>query len=328
MIDLSQHPNSARIMDILRERNALWRTDILSVDQFTPEVLDQVFRLSDAMRDIVEENGGMELLKNRVMAAVFYEPSPRTSASFTGAMGRLGGSWIPIRQGVRFSSVSKGESLGDTLRTLEQYADAIVLRHPEKGSVQTGAGATACPVINAGDGIGEHPTQCLLDLYTIYKEKGRLDGLTVTMVGDLLYGRTVHSLTRVLKDYDIRFRFVSPENLRLPMGQMQQLRDRGKDVREMSDVADAMEVTDVLYVTRVQRERFPDATQYEAVRDSYKITPEGLKAAKNDMAILHPLPRVNEIPETVDADPRAAYFRQARNGLYTRMALLAMVLCK
>jgi aspartate carbamoyltransferase catalytic subunit len=263
-----------------------------------------------------------------VLSCLFYEPSTRTSASFIAAMERLGGSVIPITQGVQFSSVSKGETLADTIRTLEQYSDVIVLRHPEIGSAQTAADYAEIPIINAGDGPGEHPTQALLDLFTIREELGTVDGLKVAMVGDLRYGRTVHSLTKLLAQYDVSLRFVSPEILRMPMVIMNEIIDAGLDVRETHDVADVIENADVLYVTRVQKERFTDLAQYEEVRDHYEITPELMEKAKENMIVLHPLPRVGEIHYAIDADPRAAYFRQVKNGMYIRMALLAAVLGK
>lgn len=300
--------------------------DILSVDQFQPEILDYIFTRSREMRDMVGQVGGVDILKGHVLACLFYEPSTRTSSSFIAAMERLGGSVIPITQGVQFSSVSKGETLADTVRTLEQYADVIVLRHPQVGSAKLAAGYAEVPVINAGDGPGEHPTQALLDLFTIGEELGTLDGLKIAMVGDLRYGRTVHSLTRLLLHYDVSLRFVSPEILRLPLKIMNQVIDSGLNVRETHDVAEVIENADVLYVTRVQKERFNDLTQYEEVRNHYEITPELIARAKEKMVIMHPLPRVGEIHYGVDEDPRAAYFRQVRNGMYVRMALLAGVL--
>ncbi|MCU0521586.1 MAG: aspartate carbamoyltransferase [Anaerolineae bacterium] len=300
--------------------------DVISVDQFDRTRLSYIFHRSREMIEMVEQRGACDLLKGRVLACLFYEPSTRTSASFIAAMERLGGSVIPITQGVQFSSVSKGESLPDTIRTLEQYADVIVLRHPEVGAAQIAADAASVPVINAGDGTGEHPTQGLLDLFTIRQELGTIDKLKVAMVGDLRYGRTVHSLTRLLMQYDVSYRFVSPELLRLPMALMNVLIDRKMKVRETHDVADVIENADVLYVTRVQKERFSDPAQYEEVKDCYKITPEIMQRAKPTMALMHPLPRVGEIDTAVDSDPRAAYFRQVKNGMYVRMALLAAVL--
>jgi len=302
--------------------------DILSVNQFDMPSLEYIFDVAEEMRTMVERQAGADLLRGRVLSCLFYEPSTRTSSSFIAAMERLGGSVIPITQGVQFSSVSKGETLHDTIRTLEQYSDVIVLRHPEKGSAAIAAAAAGIPVINAGDGAGEHPTQALLDLWTINEELGRLDGLHVAMVGDLRYGRTVHSLTQLLLNYDVKLSFVSPENLRLPLDYMNQVRDAGKNVRETYSVADVIDDVDVLYVTRVQKERFPDLAQYEEVKDFYRITPELMERAKPSTVIMHPLPRVNEIDVRVDADPRAAYFRQVKNGMYIRMALLAAVLGK
>jgi aspartate carbamoyltransferase catalytic subunit len=308
--------------------NGLTGQDILSVSQFDRETLSYIFGRAREMREMVERVGGTDLLVGYVLSCLFYEPSTRTSASFIAAMERLGGSVIPITQGVQFSSVSKGETLADTIRTLEQYSDLIVLRHPEIGSAQTAADYAEVPVINAGDGPGEHPTQALLDLFTIREELGTVDGLKVAMVGDLRYGRTVHSLTKLLAQYDVSLRFVSPEILRMPMVIMNEIIDAGLDVRETHNVADVIENVDVLYVTRVQKERFTDLAQYEEVRDQYEITPELMEKAKENMIVLHPLPRVGEIHYAIDADPRAAYFRQVKNGMYIRMALLAAVLGK
>jgi carbamoyl-phosphate synthase/aspartate carbamoyltransferase/dihydroorotase/carbamoyl-phosphate synthase/aspartate carbamoyltransferase len=204
----------------------------------------------------------------------------------------------------------------------------IVLRHPEIGSAKVAADYAHVPIINAGEGPGEHPTQALLDLFTIQDELGRIDGLNIAMVGDLRYGRTVHSLTKLLIQYDVSLRFVSPEILRLPLTIMNQVFDAGKDVRETHNVAEVIKNADVLYVTRVQKERFTDLAQYEEVRDQHEITPELMAEAKEKMVAMHPLPRVGEIHYAVDTDPRAAYFRQAKNGMYIRMALLAAVLGK
>jgi carbamoyl-phosphate synthase/aspartate carbamoyltransferase/dihydroorotase/carbamoyl-phosphate synthase/aspartate carbamoyltransferase len=309
-----------------RRQNGWLGMDILSVSQFDKQKLEFIFGRAQEMRDMVRRVGGADLLLGRVLTCLFYEPSTRTSASFIAAMERLGGSVIPITQGVQFSSVSKGETLPDTIRTLEQYSDIIVLRHPEIGSARVAADYARVPVINAGDGPGEHPTQALLDLFTIQDELGAIDGLKIAMVGDLRYGRTVHSLTKLLLHYDISLRFVSPEILRLPLTTMNEVIDAGKDVRETHDVVDVIENADVLYVTRVQKERFADLAQYEEVKDHYEITPELMEKAKEKMVIMHPLPRVGEIHYAVDRDPRAAYFRQVQNGMYIRMALLAAVL--
>ena len=320
--------NFDEMEDVVKNSNGLTGQDILSVSQFDRAMLSYIFARGREMRDMVQRVGGVDLLKGYVLACLFYEPSTRTSSSFIAAMERLGGSVIPITSGVKFSSVSKGETLVDTVRTLEQYADAIVLRHPEIGSAQTAADYASVPVLNAGDGAGEHPTQALLDLFTIREELGRVDGLKVAMVGDLRYGRTVHSLTKLLLQYDVSLRFVSPEILRLPLNIMNKVIDAGVDTRETHDVADVIENADVLYVTRVQKERFSDLAQYEEVKDHYVITPELMEEAKEKMVVMHPLPRIGEIHYAVDNDSRAAYFRQVKNGMFIRMALLAAVLGK
>ncbi len=306
--------------------NGFTGQDVLSVAQFNKEKLDYIFYRAHEMRELVERVGGSDLLRGYILTCLFYEPSTRTSSSFIAAMERLGGSVIPITQGVQFSSVSKGETLADTVRTLEQYSDAIVLRHPEIGSARMAAEAANIPVINAGDGPGEHPTQALLDLFTIQEELGTIDGLKIAMVGDLRFGRTVHSLTKLLMQYNVSLRFVSPEILRMPLTIMNDVIDAKIPVRETHDVADVIQNADVLYVTRVQKERFSDLAQYEEVKNFYVITSELMKKAKEKMIVMHPLPRVGEIHAEVDGDPRAAYFRQVKNGMYIRMAILAAVL--
>jgi len=310
------------------QRNAPWYgKDILSVSQFTREDLEYIFAVAHEMRIMVERVGTFDLLKGKILANLFYEPSTRTSSSFTSAMERLGGSVIPINE-VRYSSVTKGESLPDTVRTLDCYADVIVLRHPDVGSAALAAKYARKPVINAGDGIGEHPTQALLDAFTIKEELGHIDGLTVTMLGDLKYGRTVHSLARLLSLYKVKIHYVSPEILRMPAEIIEELQRKGIEQTEHTRLEEVLPETDVLYVTRVQKERFEDPAVYESVKDAYVITPEVMKAAKQRMIVMHPLPRVYEISMDFDDDPRAAYFRQMEYGLYVRMALLAMVLGK
>lgn len=310
-----------------RQDGPLYGADILSVKQFDRATLEAVFGVAHEMKEMVRRIGTFDLLKGKILANLFYEPSTRTSSSFIAAMERLGGSVISINE-VHYSSVSKGESLPDTVRTLESYADVLVLRHPETGSAALAAQYARKPIINAGDGIGEHPTQALLDLFTIREELGRVDGLNVTMLGDLKYGRTVHSLARLLTIFDIHLNYVSPDILRMPPEIMQEIEAEDTVQREYSDLAAVLPETDVLYVTRVQKERFADLDEYEAVKNAFVITPETLVNAKKDMIVMHPLPRVGEISMDVDADPRAAYFRQMEYGLYVRMALLAMVLGK
>jgi aspartate carbamoyltransferase len=311
-------------------KNAEWfGKDILSVKQFGRGDLEYVFGVAHEMRGMVERIGTFDLLKGKILANLFYEPSTRTSSSFTAAMERLGGSVIPINE-VKYSSVSKGESLPDTVRTLECYADVIVLRHPETGSAAIAAKAARKPIINAGDGIGEHPTQALLDTFTIFEElsTGSVDGMTVTMLGDLKYGRTVHSLARLLSLYKVKINYVSPDILRMPQAVMKEVAEKGIPQTEYSSLESVLPSTDVLYVTRIQKERFEDPADYEKVKGAYVIDPEVMKGAKQKMIVMHPLPRVGEITPDVDEDPRAAYFRQMEYGLYVRMALLAMVLGK
>jgi aspartate carbamoyltransferase len=310
------------------QRNAPWYGhDILSVKQFNRNDLTYIFEVAHEMREMVARIGAFDLLKGKILANLFYEPSTRTSSSFTAAMERLGGSVIPINE-VTFSSVSKGESLPDTVRTLECYADVIVLRHPDVGASAMAAKYARKPVINAGDGIGEHPTQALLDLFTIREELGQVDGLTVTMLGDLKYGRTVHSLARLLSQYDVRINYVAPDQVAMPPEIMAELDEKGIPQAQHTSPDAVISESDVLYVTRIQQERFADKAAFETLKGSYIISAETLKAAKEDMIVMHPLPRVGEISMDVDDDPRAAYFRQMEYGLYVRMALLAMVLGK
>jgi aspartate carbamoyltransferase len=309
-------------------KNAPWYgKDIISVKQFGREDLEYIFAVSHEMHDMVDHIGTFDLLKGKILANLFYEPSTRTSSSFTAAMERLGGSVIPINE-VKYSSVSKGESLADTVRTLECYADVIVLRHPEVGSAAIAARAAHKPVINAGDGIGEHPTQALLDAFTIKEEIGHLDGLTVTLLGDLKHGRTVHSLARLLSLYKVKLNYVAPDILRMPPELIEELNAKGIEQAEYTALDQPLPHTDVLYVTRVQKERFTDEAVYESVKGAYVIDPKVMKAARERMIVMHPLPRVGEIAPEFDDDPRAAYFRQMEYGLYVRMALLAMVLGK
>ncbi len=325
---MTTNSNNQKIVGLAPDRHhSFYGRDIVSVNQFSRDDLTYIFGVADEMRSIVRRVGATDLLKGHVLANLFYEPSTRTSSSFIAAMERLGGSVIPIH-GVQYSSVSKGESLPDTIRTLECYADVIVLRHPEVGASEVAARYASKPIISAGDGIGEHPTQGLLDLYTIYSELGSLDGLRVAMVGDLKHGRTVHSLARLLRLYRTDFALVSPEILRLPEEVKEELRAEHRPIVETDRVEDVIADTDVLYVTRVQKERFADLHQYEAVKDYYEITPEIMSRAKERMVLMHPLPRVTEIHYDVDSDPRAAYFRQMANGMYIRLALLAAVLGK
>ncbi len=299
--------------------------DVISVKQFSRNDLRYIFEVAHEMREMVARIGTFDLLKGKILANLFYEPSTRTSASFTAAMERLGGSVIPINE-VKYSSVSKGESLPDTVRSLECYADVVVLRHPEKGASALAAKYARKPVLNAGDGAGEHPTQALLDLFTIVEELGKVDGLTVTMLGDLRYGRTVHSLSRLLSLYNVKLNYVAPDVVAMPSEIIAEINEKGIPQAEHTSLDACLPETDVLYVTRIQKERFEDSKEYEQVKGAYVISAQTLEAAKENMIVMHPLPRVGEISMDVDDDPRAAYFRQMEYGLYVRMALLAMVL--
>lgn len=310
-----------------RQDAPFYGKDILSVRQFNRRDLEYIFGVANEMEEMVRRVGSFDLLKGKILASLFYEPSTRTSSSFTAAMERLGGSVIPISE-VRYSSVSKGESLPDTVRTLEAYADVIVLRHPEVGSAELAAKYARKPIINAGDGVGEHPTQALLDLFTIVQELGHVDGLTVTMVGDLKYGRTVHSLARLLTLFNVRLNYVSPEILRMPEYIIEEIKPSNVPQAEYDSLEPILAQSDVLYVTRVQKERFSDPEQYESVKNAFVINTDTMQKVKESMIVMHPLPRVGEITIEVDDDPRAAYFRQMEYGLYVRMALLAMVLGK
>ncbi len=276
-----------------------------------------------ARMDGVLEKGGNDELKGRVLAALFYEPSTRTRLSFETAMQRLGGSVISA-EGIQFSSLYKGETLEDTIRMVSGYADIIAMRHPEVGSADRAAAVASIPFINAGDGPGQHPTQALLDLYTIQKELKKVDGVHIAMVGDLRYGRTVHSLSYLLGLFsDVRFTLVSPKELTMPEKVTSFYKDKGIAYAESEDIGDALDA-DVVYMTRVQQERFADRSEYERLKLKYVLTGKMLKGKK--CIVLHPLPRVGEITEDVDPLPNAAYFRQARNGVPVRMAILKMLL--
>lgn len=285
------------------------RKDITSVKQFSRADLHLLFTIAQEMRLGAERQGCLDVLKGRVLCTMFCEPSTRTSASFDAAMKRLGGEVIVINESV--SSLQKGESIADTVRTLACYGDAIVLRHPSEESIDIATKFAGVPIINAGNGSREHPTQALLDIFTIREELGTVNGLNITFVGDLKYGRTVHSLCELLSHYDVTVNLVSPKSLSMPSGVTDGLKSRGQ-LNEVSNelTSDIIASSDVLYCTRVQKERFPDLTSYEQVKDAFVIDNKVLKGAKANMIIMHPLPRLNEINEEVDFDPRAAYFRQ------------------
>ncbi len=299
---------------------------VIEAQQFDLQTIETLFKLADQMEKLARR-GGTRDYHGRIMATLFYEPSTRTRFSFETAMLRLGGRVISTENAREFSSVSKGETLEDTIRILNGYADVIVLRHSEVGAAARAAAVSRVPIINGGDGVGQHPTQALLDLYTIRKELGKLAGLEVAMVGDLAQGRTVHSLAYLLGKFrGIRMTFVAPPQLRMKEEILEHLREHGVAYREETDLAKVLGEADVVYQTRIQKERFADLADYQQLRSLYILDGESLKAMKPKSIIMHPLPRVDEIRMEVDDDPRAAYFRQAQNGLYVRMALLSIVL--
>ncbi|XP_071499632.1 multifunctional protein CAD-like [Diadema antillarum] len=298
---------------------------ILSAAQMTKEQLHYLFNVAHNMRMSIQKDKVVDpVLRGKVISLMFYEASTRTASSFVAAMQRLGGSVIHFNAST--SSHQKGESLADTVQMMASYSDALVIRHSEPGKVEASAKVCRKPVINAGDGVGEHPTQALLDVFTIREEIGTVNNLTVTMVGDLKHGRTVHSLARLLTLYKVSLRYVSVESLKMPQNIRDYVASRGIPQEEFSSLEEALPDTDVLYMTRVQRERFNSEEEYEKCNNRMVLTPHIMTKAKEKMVVLHPLPRVNEISPAVDSDPRAAYFRQAECGMYVRMALLAMVL--
>lgn len=298
--------------------------DILNTAQFSPQELNLIMNAAANFEKQVKDGNIIRNMEGKIVATLFFEPSTRTRLSFETAANRLGARVISVAD-AKSSSVTKGESLADTIRTVDGYADIIIMRHPMNGSAQIAADNAKHPFINAGDGSGQHPTQALLDIYTIRKEKGALGGQTVTFVGDLKYGRTVHSLSYFMTLYGNKMFFVSPKSLRMPSEITADLKARGADIEETENLEKALSVSDIVYVTRVQRERFENLQEYEKVKGSYIINKSIINQAKKGITILHPLPRVDEISTDVDDYEGAAYFRQAHNGVYIRMALLALV---
>ena len=298
--------------------------DIINTAQFSLQELDLIMNTAASFEKRVKDGEVIKNMEGQVVAALFFEPSTRTRLSFETAANRLGARVITVASAAS-SSAAKGESLADSIRTVDGYVDVIVMRHPMKGSAQIAADNAVHPFINAGDGSGQHPTQALLDIYTIRKEKGTLGGHTVAFVGDLKNGRTVHSLGYFMALYSNKMIFVSPKALRMPEEITTDLRSRGAEIEETEDLKKALSVSDIVYVTRIQRERFEDPAEYEKLKGSYIINRALINHAKEGITILHPLPRVDEISIDVDDYEGAAYFRQAHNGLYIRMALLALV---
>lgn len=299
--------------------------DILHGNQFSKKDIEAIIKIASHFEEELKKKNSLTLLKGKILATLFFEPSTRTRLSFEAAMQRLGGGVVSMGS-VESSSVTKGETLVDTVRTVSQYADVLVIRHPRTGSAKEAADAVPIPVINAGDGTGQHPTQALLDIYTIYKELGSLKNLVVSMIGDLKNGRTVHALVELLSLYQTQLYFVSPSSLRMPEEITSHLKQKSIKIEETEDILKAANASDLVYMTRVQKERFTDLSEYERVKGSYIINEEFLKKLKKKITILHPLPRVDEISPEVDTYPGAAYFRQVNNGVFVRMALLSMVL--
>ncbi len=293
---------------------------IISIRDFSREDILAVLNRASAM-----EAQAAPLLSGKLLATLFFEPSTRTRLSFESAMTRLGGRVISVSEGGS-SSMAKGETVRDAARMAERYADVLVIRHPLDGAARAAAEAVGVPVINGGDGANQHPTQTLLDLYAIRKCQGRLDSLTVAMVGDLKYGRTVHSLALALRFFSPRFFFVSPPSLRMPQDILEELEDNHLPFTETESLGEAVLASDILYMTRIQKERFPDKDEYEKVKGAYILEAKSLAAAKATLRVMHPLPRVNEIATDVDRTPHAYYFEQAACGIPVRQALLCMVL--
>lgn len=296
--------------------------DVISIEDFSREEINYILDVSRAMEPLAQK--GSDMLKGKILATLFFEPSTRTRLSFEAAMLKLGGSTIGFAE-AEIASVKKGENLADTVRTVENYADIIALRHPLDGAAKLAAEFSKVPIINAGSGAEEHPTQALLDLYTLQKEKGKIDGLKIALVGDLRYGRTVHSLAYALSLYNIELNLISPESLRMRREVLRAIQNK-IPVTEDVNLEKIIPQIDVLYVTRIQKERFPDPAEYAKVKGVYKIDLKTLSNAKKDLIILHPLPRVDEIAAEVDKTPQARYFQQVWNGIVVRMALLALVL--
>jgi aspartate carbamoyltransferase catalytic subunit len=294
---------------------------LVSINDFSKEEMLHILDLAEEF----ESNPNQPLLQGKVVGSLFFEPSTRTRLSFETAINRLGGRVVGFSDSAS-SSTTKGESLKDTIQMVSRYADLIVMRHPLEGSARYASEQSLVPVINAGDGANQHPTQTMLDLYSIRKTQSRLENLNIFMVGDLKYGRTVHSLLMAMSNFNPTFHFVSPEELRMPREYKLFLEDHGIPYYEHGELSEIIDEADIIYMTRVQKERFSDPMEYERVKNAYILKRSMLKNTKENMRVLHPLPRVNEIHADVDASPKAYYFDQARNGVFARMALIAAVM--
>ncbi|MDR0365170.1 MAG: aspartate carbamoyltransferase [Bacteroidales bacterium] len=294
---------------------------LISINDHTPEELIKILDLAEKF----EEKPKQKILSDYVVATLFFEPSTRTRLSFESAANQLGARVIGFSDASN-SSVQKGESLKDTILTVNQYSDIIIMRHPIEGSARFASEVASIPVVNAGDGANQHPTQCLLDLYSIRKTQGKLDNLNIALVGDLKYGRTVHSLTEAMCHFNATFHLVSPTELKLPSSVKRFIKEKNLEYHQYTDLMECIDKVDILYMTRIQRERFSDPIEYEKVKNYYILKNKMLENTKPNLRILHPLPRVNEINEDVDNNPKAYYFQQALNGVFVRQAILASIL--
>ncbi|MFN8134638.1 MAG: aspartate carbamoyltransferase [Bacteroidales bacterium] len=294
--------------------------NLVSITDFSKE---QYLRILEIAADF-EKNPNQKLLTDHVVASLFFEPSTRTRLSFETAANRLGARVIGFSDSGS-TSVKKGETLKDTIIMVSGYADIIVMRHPREGAARWASEVSSVPVINAGDGANQHPTQCLLDMYSIMQTQGTLDNLNIAFVGDLKYGRTVHSLVQAMCNFNATFHLVSPNELKLPSSSKMHIKNSNLSYHQYTELADVMPIADIIYMTRIQQERFSDPLEYEKVKNSYILNKAMLEGCKPNMRILHPLPRVNEISEDVDETPQAFYFKQAENGVYVRQALLAAI---
>ena len=297
------------------------KKSLISITDLTK---DEIIRITE-LAAYFEEHPYEPLLNGRVIASLFFEPSTRTRLSFESAINRLGARVIGFSDTAN-TSVSKGETFHDTIQVISNYCDMIVMRHSLEGAPRYASEFSKVPIVNAGDGANQHPSQTLLDLYSIKKTQGTLDGINIMMVGDLKYGRTVHSLLQALSHFNTKFTFVAPPELRMPEEYKQFLRDKGLEYTETTEIGDAINEADIVYMTRVQRERFTDPMEYERVKNVYVLKNSMLDGTKENMRILHPLPRVSEIAYDVDQNPKAYYFNQTENGVYTRMAIISYLL--
>ena len=294
--------------------------DLITMDDLTNEEIIQILDAANTLLPIARGEAYLPLLQGKVLGNLFFENSTRTRMSFETAMKRLGGEVLNLS--TIGSSVAKGETLYDTMQMVDGYSDIAVIRHPRQGAAQYSADAVNIPILNAGDGAGNHPTQTMLDLFTIREAHGSLEGLNVMMVGDLRYGRTTHSLSHALVRFGAKLTLVSPKSLKMPIEIVSDLKSHGADINETEEMISSISSADVIYMTRIQKERFPDEDEYNKVADVYKLDASALVEAKNEMIIMHPLPRVNELHPNVDSTEHAKYFQQAFNGVPTRMALL------